>query len=86
MQMVATFCRESGVCDAWTNISGSSAAVIMCVVRLQQSKSGASMTLIEDRRRSVKHVVVTMCIDADMGAAGLFKVVSADCLRRWSQC
>jgi len=36
--------------------------------------SGSRIVPIEGKRRGVKYVVITMCVDSDMGAAGLFEV------------
>ncbi len=68
------YCRDRlGIPDDRLNVDGGAIAV-----GHPYGVSGARLTghaLLEGKRRSVKLVVVTMCIGGGMGAAGLFEVV-----------
>ncbi len=68
------YCRDQlGIPDDRLNVNGGAIAV-----GHPYGVSGARLVghaLIEGKRRSVKYVVVTMCIGGGQGAAGLFEVL-----------
>jgi acetyl-CoA C-acetyltransferase len=68
------YCRDKlGIPDDRLNVNGGSIAV-----GHPYGTTGSRLTghaLIEGRRRRVKYAVVTMCVGAGMGAAGLFEIV-----------
>jgi acetyl-CoA C-acetyltransferase len=69
----AIFCRDRlGIDPTKYNVNGGSISI-----GHPYGMSGTRMVghaLLEGRRRSARHVVVTMCIGGGMGAAGLFEV------------
>jgi acetyl-CoA C-acetyltransferase len=69
----AIYCRERlGIPAELLNVNGGAISI-----GHPYGMSGARLVghaLIEGRRRHVRYVVVTMCIGAGMGAAGLFEL------------
>ena len=67
------YCRDRlGIDNERLNVNGGSISI-----GHPFGMSGARMVghaLLEGRRRSVRYVVVTMCIGGGMGAAGLFEI------------
>jgi acetyl-CoA C-acetyltransferase len=70
----AVYCRDQlGIPDERLNVNGGAIAV-----GHPYGMTGARCAghgLIEGKRRNAKYLVVTMCVGAGMGAAGLFEII-----------